>query len=1254
MLKKRRGTEGPHWKRTRFVSLNTLVTFVLVNAMLVLNSGRLLALEISDTPLESAVFSPPLNIMWVLDNSGSMDWEFVTPEQEGLFQGAMYIFAPSTYQPHPDHRYNSAGSLTPVQQRAWRSQWAGYNRIYFDPQKSYTPWSPTPRYTFEPADLYQPWSNPLRTHVDHARIDLSAEYYSVRSGAEMIRIANAHYFTHDDLNRNGIRDPGERVYLVTWVDEDNDQRLDISGSDENDRRHYYHYVDDGDDQVEDNELVPVTTQAERDRIRPSVVTVDGRFVRFQTDREALQNFANWCTYYRRRLWTLKAVTAQAIAGVQQVNVGLCAVNGAPRIGVQPVRVQAGDTFQDHTDRLLDALYAMQNIGRTPLRGALDRVGRYYRGDTSTGIAPAFSPPQIDGTCRRHVALVVSDGYWNGDFSGLGNADGDNHADTLADVAEHYYETDLAPDCEDNVPALGCDTAHHQHMQTLALSFGVSGTIGIIDMDGNGRPDAPAYKDNECMDHQGATMLPWPKPVPLPGREVGGAVLPTGSPAGTLLDDLWHAAINGRGRSYAMAEAPDLQRALVATQPQNPQPVTTQIVTTLYQDRWTSGNILYRTAYDPGLWQGEVTAWGFDEENNEPFGRLLWRASDQFQPSELDSDRRCVITYGGAGGPTPGIPFRYPYLGRELQWRLEQGFSPREDTVQMAQDLVDYVRGAASPHFRSRSHLLGDMVHTTPAVVGNTLFVGANDGMLHALDAQSGQERFAYVPAQVFGNLKDLSDPSYGNRHRYYVDGPLWSGEVAMEQFRRHSYLVGALGQGGPGYFCLLTGTRSRARTENGYGRYQWTFHVDQLATPADEELASQLVQWEYPRLDSATDGMDNNGDGHTDEPGETDPDIGFAFGQGYAVNANRADARDRAVVIFGNGLNSPGQRAVLYILSADRGEIVRKIDTGVAQDNGLSTPALIDVNRDNRIDYAYAGDQQGNLWKFDLSADDPHLWGVAYGEDRNGDAVIDAAAGDLPLPVFQARGQPISGRPDIMAMATACNPEANGYMVIFGTGRYLGIGDHHDTGQQSIYGIWDYGDDSDNSEHLGFMLDRSRGLLSSGLQLVPQTVTGQTTEAGITARQISRMPVSYATTEDRSDPRQHADPDQQAGWFIDFPIAPDPLADAGERVTGRVILRAGKVVVTSLVPTQTSCRSGGSSWLYLLNGCSGSQPEDRAHAMQGATRYTGRILAPPVILKDPARSQRDLMLIPDSTGGIMTEAMVGEFWGQAYWWQNID
>jgi type IV pilus assembly protein PilY1 len=177
------------------------------------------------------------------------------------------------------------------------------------------------------------------------------------------------------------------------------------------------------------------------------------------------------------------------------------------------------------------------------------------------------------------------------------------------------------------------------------------------------------------------------------------------------------------------------------------------------------------------------------------------------------------------------------------------------------------------------------------------------------------------------------------------------------------------------------------------------------------------------------------------------------------------------VVIFGNGYNSENSSAELFVLDPADGSILKQIDTGVTNCNGLSSPVLIDVDFDDRVDYVFAGDLHGNLWKFDFTSTDYNDWGVAYGTDNDLDGMINFLDGDVPQPVFQGQEnggayQPITCKPDVMFHCKEDSVEG-GYMVIFGTGKYLGSDDIDDTSQQAVYGIWDYGDDLDDTEYLG-------------------------------------------------------------------------------------------------------------------------------------------------------------------------------------------
>lgn len=111
----------------------------------------------------------------------------------------------------------------------------------------------------------------------------------------------------------------------------------------------------------------------------------------------------------------------------------------------------------------------------------------------------------------------------------------------------------------------------------------------------------------------------------------------------------------------------------------------------------------------------------------------------------------------------------------------------------------------------------------------------------------------------------------------------------------------------------------------------------------------KVVKWQYP------------------PEGVVDLDMGYSFTQAAIVNANISGGANKQVVIFGNGYPNASGDAVLYILDAVTGLLIKKINTGNNTNNGLSTPAIIDVNDDGKVDYVYAGDLKGNMWKFDRS-----------------------------------------------------------------------------------------------------------------------------------------------------------------------------------------------------------------------------------------------------------------------------------------------
>jgi len=419
------------------------------------------------------------------------------------------------------------------------------------------------------------------------------------------------------------------------------------------------------------------------------------------------------------------------------------------------------------------------------------------------------------------------------------------------------------------------------------------------------------------------------------------------------------------------------------------------------------------------------------------GSLLPTAQWSAAASMPAAGNRQVFTVATSGSPAI---FRWASLDANRQAALIGA-----DTPAIGAQRVDYLRGDASQEqrnggiFRNRSGALGDIIDSAPAYVGapayrypdsleaapysafqaaeanrvGAVYVGANDGMLHAFRADTGQELFAYLPGAVFANLAQLSAPAYS--HRYFVDGTPTTGDAFLGG-AWHSVLAAGLNAGGQAVFALDI-TQPEAYREAGGG--------------------SPLL-WEFSDAQ--------------------DPDLGDTFSRPSIVRMHNG----RWAAIFGNGYNNTAPDAhvsstgdaVLYVVDLTSGAVLAKLDTGVgmAQDptgqnrpNGLATAAVVDVDGDGNADYGYAGDLFGNLWKFDFTDANPANWKVAYN------------SGGASVPIYVARdasgmAQPITSKP-----AVSRGPTGQGLIVLFGTGKYLEPSDTilANLHPQSLYGIID-------------------------------------------------------------------------------------------------------------------------------------------------------------------------------------------------------
>lgn len=324
------------------------------------------------------------------------------------------------------------------------------------------------------------------------------------------------------------------------------------------------------------------------------------------------------------------------------------------------------------------------------------------------------------------------------------------------------------------------------------------------------------------------------------------------------------------------------------------------------------------------------------------------------------------------------------------------------------DLVNYLRGNAEREvqnngtFRTRNKWLGTTVNSTPAYSADTgmVYVGANDGMLHGLDAATGVEKFAYIPTSVIQYLYSFSRPAY--THRYLVDGDI----AVSDKFKSGgvNYLVGFLGRAGKGLYGLRV----------------------------------------YKPTDANPSGLKTDG-GAWENFDVNDADMGYLLGQ--PVIEQLADGTD--VVIFGNGYNSTNNRAALYVARLDNGSILAKFTTDAlsnASSNGLATPGI--VRSAGKAQYAYAGDYLGQVWKFDLS--------VLTGSTTT----ATARSGTKVFTTLNANNesQPITAPIATSFSYDSADPDvANKRFIFFSTGSDLSGTDARSTQAESMYGLIDTG-----------------------------------------------------------------------------------------------------------------------------------------------------------------------------------------------------
>lgn len=657
---------------------------------------------------------------------------------------------------------------------------------------------------------------------------------------------------------------------------------------------------------------------------PSFVRPDG-----SSERD---NFATWYSFHRTRNKAAKAGASNAFADLgENLRVGFNTIWNRSTYRI-PVGSDGG-LFRDtaatsSTNRTtwFNRLFAATASGATPLQGALQTAGEYYKETGNTGpYGPETGTGQL--SCRQNFTILTTDGFWNDQSNfnagATGNSDGtsttgiprppgdtgtvfaytagapysDTWTSTLADVAMKYWKTDLRTDLSNKVPVTADDPAYWQHMTTFGISIGLQGTLNPATALSQPGPS------NDLTDGG----LTWPSPLVAENA--------------ARIDDLFHAAVNGRGDFVAATNSDQFADGLRASLAAISRRLASGSSVATTGPRVTGSNKVFSASYFSGSWNGEVAAYTLTATGivDTP----VWKASEQV-PAVAS---RRLFTRNG----TTGVPFAWASLSAAQQTAL--------GNVGVFNYLTG-VRTGEGTTYRTRESLIGDIVNSSPEYLTelatttpttlpavDTVFVGSNDGMLHAFNGATGAEQFAYVPAGIsFGDLRSYSNPTYA--HYFFVDGPIVISK--RSQTPGKNVLVGALGRGGHGIYAL------------------------NVANPAAFTAADVL--WEQT----------------------ADADMGNIIGKPIIAKLNNGVT----AVIVPNGINSSTHQASLFVYNVLTGALISKLTTAVTplasatNPNGLSTIRGWDDDSDGDVDYVYGGDVLGNVWRFDLTSAAPGSWSV--------------------------------------------------------------------------------------------------------------------------------------------------------------------------------------------------------------------------------------------------------------------------------------
>jgi type IV pilus assembly protein PilY1 len=871
--------------------------------------------RIAELPLKASVLAKP-NVIFGMDDSGSMDWEVLLDTESGLLYWdgvrswdnargkplATSSFIPYAYlMPvgtsvggalYPPN--TSAGqSVPPTNQFAWlRSQ--RFNPIYYDSRATYRPWSPAyfagsvKTYTdalptaamSHPAVSASPTLN-LTTNWDSAHGSFSAAGFRfyVQQG---MRLPAGARVVSSSAGSAGQPCSGSTEVTLTAAQTVPANRA-CWASIPYYPATFWHFetctigadcvaAPDGTGTLKRYEIKPSTTAY------PS-----GR-----SYAEEMQNFANWFTYYRKRKLMLAASMGRVLESTAGLRLGVVPFNQSPNV----VMYDADDAAPAG-NRLAAAghfyLNSMSALG-TPTHNTVKHIAAQY--DTNKSV--------IQYACQRNSMFIVTDGFsnttsiavpsYNAALWGGSPPYSWTPPGSLSDLALSYFTNRLRTDLPaGRVPpsassAPGADKNTNLHINTYAITLGVRGSLWPNAVD------------------PFVTAPTWTQPV---------------ADTPSMIDDQWHATINGRGRMYLATSPDETARNLKAGLDDILSQRSTQAAVSVSTVNLARGDSrAYQAVYNPAGWTGDVEAVSVNVTTGAVGTTPLWSAANLL--TARDWTTRVIASHNG----TSGVAFTASAVGAAVNPSGIHGSS---------NDVIAYLRGdrsRESSDMRPRQSLIGAIINAEPVVdrEQGVVYAATGEGMLHAFETQgsdAGKELWAYVPQAALPGIGQTVRRGYTFRSQ--LDGTptirTINGSMRL--------LVAGMGVAGRSYYALNV--------------------TDPRSLTSDTALASRVL-WEFPSASDAT----------------AKSKVGRTMGKPHVVRLGNGSW----VVLLTSGYNSSFDgKGRLWVLNATTGAVLKEFvttDGSLSSESGLTHVSPY-AEPDGSVRYVYGGDLLGNLWRFDLN-----------------------------------------------------------------------------------------------------------------------------------------------------------------------------------------------------------------------------------------------------------------------------------------------